>query len=153
MLPNNSQLGRHKAYLDQIAPLNVKVPGEFPNAKSVVVVAAYSKNMYSNFWLDGNSYRVLIPFRYCSDDWNTDKIKGIIQKDVLKNPGALAEPQFLAVCMRCGECIKVYPTNALQPASDQAGPEGLVTPDLIPKIGYCEYYCSLCTLVCPTGAL
>jgi formate hydrogenlyase subunit 6/NADH:ubiquinone oxidoreductase subunit I len=24
---------------------------------------------------------------------------------------------------------------------------------LVPKIGYCEYYCSLCTQVCPTGAI
>ena len=35
----------------------------------------------------------------------------------------------------------------------QAGPEGLWTPVLVPKIGYCEYYCSLCTQVCPTGAI
>jgi len=24
---------------------------------------------------------------------------------------------------------------------------------LVPRIGYCEYFCSLCTQVCPTGAL
>lgn len=84
---NNGQLGRHKMYLDQIAALNVKVPGDFPNAKSVVVVAAFSKNMYSNFWLDGNSYRIMIPFQYYNDDLNADKLKGIIQKDIIKNPG------------------------------------------------------------------
>jgi formate hydrogenlyase subunit 6/NADH:ubiquinone oxidoreductase subunit I len=49
--------------------------------------------------------------------------------------------------------MKVCPTNALQPASTQAGPEGFWTPVLVPKIGYCEYYCSLCTQVCPTGAI
>jgi MauM/NapG family ferredoxin protein len=72
---------------------------------------------------------------------------------LIRPPGALAEPRFLAACIRCGECMKVCPTNALQPASDQAGPEGLWTPVLVPKIGYCEYYCSLCTQVCPTGAI
>ena len=81
---NNSQLGRNKMYLDQIAPLNFKVPGDFPNAKSVVVVAAYSKNMYSNFWLDGNSHRIMIPFQYYNDDLNAEKLKGIIQKDIIK---------------------------------------------------------------------
>jgi len=35
----------------------------------------------------------------------------------------------------------------------EAGPEGIWTPMLVPKIGYCEYYCSLCTQVCPTGAI
>ena len=72
---------------------------------------------------------------------------------LIRPPGALPEPQFLAACIKCGECMKVCPTNALQPASNQAGPEGLWTPVLVPKIGYCEYYCSLCTQVCPTGAI
>jgi epoxyqueuosine reductase len=84
---NNSQLGRNKMYLDQIAPLNFKVPSDFPNAKSVVVVAAYSKNMYSNFRLDGNSNRIMIPFQYYNDDLNAEKLKGIIQKDIIKVPG------------------------------------------------------------------
>ena len=72
---------------------------------------------------------------------------------LIRPPGALPEPKFLAACVKCGECMKVCPTNALQPASNQAGPEGLWTPVLVPKIGYCEYYCSLCTQVCPTGAI
>jgi len=72
---------------------------------------------------------------------------------LIRPPGALPEPRFLAACVRCGECMKVCPTNALQPASNQAGAEGLWTPVLVPKIGYCEYYCSLCTQVCPTGAI
>jgi len=72
---------------------------------------------------------------------------------LIRPPGALPEPQFLRKCVKCGECMKACPTNALQPATNQAGPEGLWTPVLVPKIGYCEYYCSLCSQVCPTGAI
>ncbi len=72
---------------------------------------------------------------------------------LIRPPGALPEARFLAACVKCGECMKVCPTNALQPALGQAGPEGLWTPVLVPRIGYCEYLCSLCTQVCPTGAL
>jgi MauM/NapG family ferredoxin protein len=72
---------------------------------------------------------------------------------LIRPPGALPERKFLSSCVRCGECMKVCPTNALQPASDQSGAEGLWTPVLVPRIGYCEYYCSLCTQVCPTGAI
>ncbi|MBN1569673.1 MAG: 4Fe-4S binding protein [Acidobacteria bacterium] len=72
---------------------------------------------------------------------------------LIRPPGAQPEPQFLAACVKCGECMKVCPTNALQPALNQAGPEGLWTPVLVPRIGSCEYYCSLCTQVCPTGAI
>jgi len=85
---NNSQLGRNKMYLEQIAPLNFRIPGDFPNARSVVVFAVYSKNMYSNFWLNGQSYRVLVPFQYYSDDLNADKLKAIIQKEIIKSSGA-----------------------------------------------------------------
>ena len=49
--------------------------------------------------------------------------------------------------------MKVCPTNGLHPAMTEAGPEGIWTPMLVGKIGYCEYYCSLCTQVCPTGAI
>jgi polyferredoxin len=72
---------------------------------------------------------------------------------LIRPPGALPEKKFLQKCVRCGECMKVCPTNALQPALSEAGPEGLWTPMLVPKIGYCEYYCSLCSQVCPTGAI
>ena len=72
---------------------------------------------------------------------------------LIRPPGALPEEKFLQKCVRCGECMKVCPTNALQPALSEAGPEGIWTPILVPKIGYCEYYCSLCSQVCPTGAI
>jgi formate hydrogenlyase subunit 6/NADH:ubiquinone oxidoreductase subunit I len=35
----------------------------------------------------------------------------------------------------------------------ESGFEGLWTPYMIPKIGYCEPTCTLCTQVCPTGAI
>jgi MauM/NapG family ferredoxin protein len=72
---------------------------------------------------------------------------------LIRPPGALPEPQFLDRCVKCGECMKACPTNALQPALGEAGPEGLWTPVLVPRLGYCEYYCSLCSQVCPTGAI
>jgi MauM/NapG family ferredoxin protein len=72
---------------------------------------------------------------------------------LIRPPGALPEEQFLKKCVKCGECMKVCPTNALQPTLAEAGPEGIWTPMIVPRIGYCEYYCSLCTQVCPTGAI
>ena len=73
--------------------------------------------------------------------------------ELIRPPGALAEGKFLAKCVKCGQCMRACPTGGLQPALGEAGPEGLYTPMLVPKIGYCEYYCSLCTQVCPTGAI
>ena len=72
---------------------------------------------------------------------------------LIRPPGAVAEPEFLNRCVKCGVCMKACPTNGLQPALSEAGPEGLWTPVLVPRTGYCEYYCSLCSQVCTTGAI
>ena len=72
---------------------------------------------------------------------------------LLRPPGALDEEYFLSRCIRCGECMKVCPNNALHPALNEAGLEGLWTPVMIPRIGYCETSCVLCSQVCPTGAI
>lgn len=71
----------------------------------------------------------------------------------MRPPGALPENDFLSACTRCAECMKVCPTNALQPATFETGLEGLWTPLLVPSIGACAEKCTACGDVCPTGAI
>ncbi|NTV48461.1 MAG: 4Fe-4S binding protein [Geobacteraceae bacterium] len=75
------------------------------------------------------------------------------QSRLLRPPGVQDEDDFLKKCVRCGECMKVCLKNALYPAAYQAGLEGIYTPLVIPRLGYCEYNCTLCGQVCPTGAI
>ncbi|RJR33065.1 MAG: 4Fe-4S binding protein [Deltaproteobacteria bacterium] len=72
---------------------------------------------------------------------------------LVRPPGAQDEAAFLSRCIRCGECMKVCLTNGLQPVLWEAGLEGLYTPRLIPRMGYCAHSCNLCGQVCPTGAI
>jgi polyferredoxin len=72
---------------------------------------------------------------------------------VIRPPAALNEGEFLDRCIRCGNCMKVCITNGLQPSLFESGVEGIWTPRLVPEIGYCEYRCTLCGHVCPTGAI
>jgi MauM/NapG family ferredoxin protein len=72
---------------------------------------------------------------------------------LLRPPGALEGDDFLDLCVRCGQCMKVCVTNGLQPVLFEAGPAGLLSPRLVPRTGYCEYNCTLCAQVCPTGAI
>jgi ferredoxin len=72
---------------------------------------------------------------------------------LIRPSGALNEIDFLSRCIRCGECVRVCPNNALQLAFNEAGLMGLWSPVLTPKIGYCEPSCLLCSEVCPTGAI
>jgi len=72
---------------------------------------------------------------------------------LLRPPGVRSEKEFLKKCVRCGECMKLCLRSALYPAFLQAGVEGIYTPMLMPRLGYCEYNCTLCGQVCPTGAI
>jgi MauM/NapG family ferredoxin protein len=73
--------------------------------------------------------------------------------DLIRPPGSLSEDEFLERCVRCGECMKVCPTNVIQPSMLEGGLEGLWTPVLKMGFNYCEYKCSMCTQVCPTEAI
>ncbi len=72
---------------------------------------------------------------------------------LVRPPGSIIEKEFLQRCVRCGECMKVCLTNVIQPTFTEAGFEGMFTPRLNMKAGYCEYNCTLCGQVCPTGAI
>jgi polyferredoxin/formate hydrogenlyase subunit 6/NADH:ubiquinone oxidoreductase subunit I len=72
---------------------------------------------------------------------------------LIRPPGALSEKDFLHRCVRCAECIQVCLGNALQPSLFQGGLDGLFSPMLVARTGYCEFNCTLCGQVCPTGAI
>ncbi|MFH1349836.1 MAG: 4Fe-4S binding protein [Pseudomonadota bacterium] len=72
---------------------------------------------------------------------------------LIRPPGSLEEDDFLRLCQRCGLCMKACPTNVINPTLTEAGMAGFWTPHLIMIQGYCEYNCTLCGSVCPTGAI
>jgi len=74
---------------------------------------------------------------------------------LIRPPGALDEARFLARCLRCGQCMRVCPTNVLQPALLEAGIEGIWTPVLNNRIGHsgCQLTFIACGHVCPTAAI
>ncbi len=79
--------------------------------------------------------------------------RSVAAAEVIRPPGSLPEVDFLARCIKCGLCMRVCPTRVLQPALLEAGLEGLWTPLLMNRIGYCEHHCVLCGQVCPTAAI
>ncbi len=72
---------------------------------------------------------------------------------LIRPPGSVGEDEFTELCVRCGECMKVCPTNGLQPALAEAGLAGIWTPVLAPRAGECTQKCTLCGDVCPTHAI
>jgi polyferredoxin len=79
--------------------------------------------------------------------------RAVKRPGLIRPPGAQDEGRFLSRCLRCGECMKVCPTSGLQPTLAEAGLEGLWTPVLKSRLGYCDYACHACGQVCPSGAI
>ncbi|MDO8971970.1 MAG: 4Fe-4S binding protein, partial [Saprospiraceae bacterium] len=71
----------------------------------------------------------------------------------LVRPPGSRENILSSKCIRCGECMRACPTSVLQPAVFEAGLEGIWTPVLISRLGYCDYSCNACGQVCPVQAI
>ncbi|MFO8113495.1 MAG: 4Fe-4S binding protein [Desulfosalsimonadaceae bacterium] len=78
---------------------------------------------------------------------------GVLSPRLIRPPGALPEPDFLRLCVRCGQCMTGCPTNTLQPVWFSAGLMGMFSPAVVPTRKYCDPQCRLCGNVCPTGAI
>ncbi|KPA11247.1 4Fe-4S ferredoxin iron-sulfur binding domain-containing protein [Candidatus Magnetomorum sp. HK-1] len=72
---------------------------------------------------------------------------------LLRPPAALPEKEFLSLCVRCGECIAICPSNTLQPIWFQSGFLAAFSPVIVPRLKYCDPRCHRCASVCPTGAI
>ncbi len=82
-----------------------------------------------------------------------DSVSKLYPERLIRPPGSLPEKKFLEMCIRCGECMKVCPTNTLQPSLFESGIEGIWSPRLMPRLAGCDQVCTLCGTVCPTDAI
>ncbi|WP_084386681.1 MauM/NapG family ferredoxin-type protein [Castellaniella caeni] len=71
----------------------------------------------------------------------------------VRPPGALAEPDFLAACIRCGLCVQACPFETLQ-LFELNGSADAGTPYFVARSVPCEMCTDIpCLQACPTGAL
>jgi len=72
----------------------------------------------------------------------------------LRPPGAIDEKDYLASCIKCGQCVQVCPVEALV-LGDAVDGFGIGAPYLDVRAQACDFSCDAvqCILACPTGAL
>ena len=75
---------------------------------------------------------------------------------LLRPPGARESNDNvldMTKCIRCSECMRVCPTNAIQSSAFEAGMEGFGAPILNMRMGYCDFSCNACGQICPVQAI
>lgn len=68
-------------------------------------------------------------------------------------PGAGSLARFNRICTGCHLCISACPTRVLRPSLLEYGLKGLFQPFMDYHASFCNFECTRCGEVCPTGAI
>lgn len=68
-------------------------------------------------------------------------------------PGSQSVAHFTSRCTACHLCVAACPSRVLVPAFLEYGPSGLMQPRLDFRSGYCNFDCTTCAAICPSGAI
>lgn len=68
-------------------------------------------------------------------------------------PGSASANHLLNKCTSCHLCVSKCPSNVIKPAFTEYGLGGIMQPMLSFEKGFCNYDCTICSDVCPSGAL
>ena len=80
------------------------------------------------------------------------KLTPATKKAVLP-PGAVSLAHFQGTCTACHLCVTHCPEQVLRPAITQHGLAGFLQPFQDFGFAFCSFNCSICSEVCPTGAI
>jgi formate hydrogenlyase subunit 6/NADH:ubiquinone oxidoreductase subunit I len=68
-------------------------------------------------------------------------------------PGSRGLDHFTATCTACHLCVSACIADVLQPSLFEYGIGGVFQPRMNYRSGYCQYDCTVCGDVCPSGAI
>lgn len=77
----------------------------------------------------------------------------VLKKFPVSPPGSQSIEKFSTYCSACSLCVAVCPTKVLRPSLFEYGWAGILQPVMDYNISFCNYECTKCSEVCPTGAI
>ncbi len=86
-LRRTGKLSDHEIYRSYIDTKKFQVPETFPNAKSLIVMAVFTKLVLVNFHLDGKKHEFMIPPQYYDDGLELEDLESLVTNEIIKEPG------------------------------------------------------------------
>lgn len=86
-LKKKGNLSRNSIYRSYIDELKFEIPGDFPKAKSVIIMSIFTRMMHVCFHLNGKKHDVILPPQYYDNGISTEHLKNVIQKEIIKRSG------------------------------------------------------------------
>lgn len=68
-------------------------------------------------------------------------------------PGSIGHEHFTSKCIACYLCVSACPSHVIVPSFFDYGMEGFMQPRLDYHVSFCNFDCTRCGEVCPTGAI
>ena len=102
------------------------------------------------FLLTGLSAMVAIPATLAQSKLGK---KENLRKNAITPPSSVSAEHFLRKCTSCHLCVSRCPSKVLKPAFTEYGFLGIMQPTMCFEKGFCNFNCTLCSKICPNGAL
>jgi ferredoxin len=77
----------------------------------------------------------------------------VVRKHPVTPPGSISIAHFTGACTACYLCVTRCPGKVIEPGMAVYGKVGVLMPHLSNRQGYCNFQCTVCGEVCPTGAI
>ncbi|HEX9933677.1 MAG TPA: 4Fe-4S double cluster binding domain-containing protein, partial [bacterium] len=90
-LKRSGKLSLNSTFQKYIQGMKFTVPDNFKEAKSIVMMAVFTRFMKVSFHLKGKTHDVIIPPQYYDDGVSPDQLKRLIQTNIANDPKARIE--------------------------------------------------------------
>jgi len=86
-LENEGKISHNEVFRRYISNKQFRLPEDFPNAESLVIVAVFMKPMLVNFLLGGKKHEVVLPPAYYDDGLTVEMLRDFVSEEVVNEPG------------------------------------------------------------------
>jgi len=81
------KLSHNEVYRSYIENKRFEIPENLPDAKSIIILAIFTKLALVNFNFEGKKRQLMIPPQYYDDGLTLDDIKTLVKKNIIKQRG------------------------------------------------------------------